>query len=225
MVGIEQHAVDALAVHHGKPRVRVVAARRAALRVGDLTAGEEPRGVHLDAAERAELAAQRLERPPVDEQHLVALGVAADPDGSVSVRRVDVAEPGVGRLQHVAIRIHHGSLRLDRHGRLLSPALRAITVPYPERSAGAVGRDRTRGEEVAMAHQFRYLFTPLRVGGLTLKNRIYSSGHAEAMAEDGRPGERLRRYHEAKARGGCALTIFGGSIERPPLVAGRGVEA
>ena len=147
--GIEQHTVDALAVHHGKPGVRVVAARRAALRVGDLTAGEEPRGVHLDAAQRAELSAQRLERSPVDDQHLVALVVVADPDGSVSVHRIDVAEPGVGRLQHVAIRIHHGSLRLDRHGRLLSPALRAITVPYPERSAGAVGRDRTRGEEVA----------------------------------------------------------------------------
>jgi len=33
-----------------------------------------------------------------------------------------------------------------------------------------------------MAHEFKYLFTPIRVGRLTLKNRIYSSGHAEAMA-------------------------------------------
>ena len=62
-----------------------------------------------------------------------------------------------------------------------------------------------------MAYEFQSLFTPIQVGRLTLKNRIYSSGHAEAMAEDGRPTERLRRYHEAKARGGCALTIFGGS--------------
>ncbi len=62
-----------------------------------------------------------------------------------------------------------------------------------------------------MAPELRSLFSPIQVGGLTLKNRIYSSGHAEAMAEGGRPGERLRRYHEAKARGGCALTIFGGS--------------
>src|SRR5437899_8702832 len=36
------------------------------------------------------------------------------------------------------------------------------------------------------------------------------------MAEGGRPGERLRRYHEAKARGGCALTIFGGSSSVHP---------
>jgi len=66
------------------------------------------------------------------------------------------------------------------------------------------------------AHELRSLFTPTRVGSVTLKNRIYSSGHAEAMAEHGRPTERLRRYHEAKARGGCALTIFGGSSSVHP---------
>src|SRR5262245_42436629 len=62
----------------------------------------------------------------------------------------------------------------------------------------------------------RSLFTPIRVGAIALKNRIYSSGHAEAMAVDGRPSDRLRRYHEAKARGGCALTIFGGSSSVHP---------
>jgi dimethylglycine catabolism A len=67
-----------------------------------------------------------------------------------------------------------------------------------------------------MAHEFRALFTPIEIGSLTLSNRIYSSGHAEAMAENGRPTERLRRYHEAKARGGCALTIFGGSSSVHP---------
>src|SRR4029434_529369 len=67
-----------------------------------------------------------------------------------------------------------------------------------------------------MAYEFHSLFTPIHVGRLMLKNRIYSSGHAEPMAEDGRPTERLRRYHEAKARGGCALTIFGGSSSVPP---------
>src|SRR6266566_5304882 len=67
-----------------------------------------------------------------------------------------------------------------------------------------------------MASDLRSLFSPITVGRLTLKNRIYSSGHAEAMADGGRPGERLRRYHEAKARGGCALTIFGGSSSVHP---------
>jgi mycofactocin system FadH/OYE family oxidoreductase 2 len=36
------------------------------------------------------------------------------------------------------------------------------------------------------------------------------------MADSGRPGDRLTRYHEAKARGGCALTIFGGSSSVHP---------
>jgi mycofactocin system FadH/OYE family oxidoreductase 2 len=67
-----------------------------------------------------------------------------------------------------------------------------------------------------MAHAFRYLFTPFRVGRLTLKNRMYSTGHAEALAEDGLPGPRLRAYHEAKARGGVALTIVGGSTSVHP---------
>jgi dimethylglycine catabolism A len=67
-----------------------------------------------------------------------------------------------------------------------------------------------------MAYEFRYLFTPIRVGSLALKNRIVSTAHAEAMAEDGKPGPRLRVYHEAKARGGAALTIIGGSTSVHP---------
>src|SRR5881409_604174 len=67
-----------------------------------------------------------------------------------------------------------------------------------------------------MASELRSLFSPIQVGRLTLKNRIYSSGHAEAMAEGGRPTARLARYHEAKAQGGCALTIFGGSSSVHP---------
>src|SRR5215471_3353828 len=67
-----------------------------------------------------------------------------------------------------------------------------------------------------MQHEFRHLFTPCRIGGLTLKNRIFSTAHAEAMAEDGKPGARLRAYHESKARGGAALTIIGGSTSIHP---------
>ncbi len=67
-----------------------------------------------------------------------------------------------------------------------------------------------------MPHGFRHLFTPLQVGGLALKNRIFSTGHAEAMAEAGKAGPQLRAYHEAKARGGAALTIVGGSTSVHP---------
>jgi len=67
-----------------------------------------------------------------------------------------------------------------------------------------------------MPNGWRRLFSPLTVGGLTLKNRIFSTGHAEAMAEDGKPSPRLVAYHEAKARGGAALTIVGGSTSVHP---------
>ena len=64
------------------------------------------------------------------------------------------------------------------------------------------------------------LFEPLTIGHLRLRNRIMSTSHAPAYAEDGMPKERYRRYHEEKARGGLALTMFGGSstvsIDSPP---------
>ena len=58
---------------------------------------------------------------------------------------------------------------------------------------------------------FEHLFTPITIGNVRLKNRIYSSGHIPAYAEDGYPGARYRDYHVEKAKGGVGLTIFGGS--------------
>lgn len=54
---------------------------------------------------------------------------------------------------------------------------------------------------------FPNLFSPLRVGGVTLKNRILSSGHDTVMAEDGRVTDRLVAYHEARAAGGVGLIV------------------
>ncbi|MCL4139417.1 UNVERIFIED_CONTAM: hypothetical protein GTU68_026111 [Idotea baltica] len=58
---------------------------------------------------------------------------------------------------------------------------------------------------------YKALFTPFTLGSLRLKNRIISTSHAPAYAEDGMPGERYQRYHEEKAKGGLALTMFGGA--------------
>jgi 2,4-dienoyl-CoA reductase-like NADH-dependent reductase (Old Yellow Enzyme family) len=60
------------------------------------------------------------------------------------------------------------------------------------------------------------LFQPLRIKHLTLKNRIMSTSHASGMDDDGMPAERYQRYHEEKARGGLALTMFGGSSNVAP---------
>ncbi|MBV8915348.1 MAG: N-methylproline demethylase, partial [Acetobacteraceae bacterium] len=55
------------------------------------------------------------------------------------------------------------------------------------------------------------LLQPLTIGHLTLKNRVMSTSHAAGLQEDGMPKERYQAYHEEKARGGIALTMFGGS--------------
>ena len=60
------------------------------------------------------------------------------------------------------------------------------------------------------------LLRPFRLKHLTLKNRIMSTSHACGLVEDGMPSERYQRYHEAKARGGLALTMFGGSSNVSP---------
>ena len=60
------------------------------------------------------------------------------------------------------------------------------------------------------------LLRPFRLKHLTLKNRIMSTSHACGLADGGMPSERYQRYHEAKARGGVALTMFGGSSNVSP---------
>ena len=55
------------------------------------------------------------------------------------------------------------------------------------------------------------LLQPFRLRGLTLRNRVLSTAHAPGYAEGGRPALRYQRYHEEKAKGGLALTMFGGS--------------
>ncbi len=60
------------------------------------------------------------------------------------------------------------------------------------------------------------LLQPLRIKHLTLKNRIMSTSHASGMEIDGMPVDRYQAYHAAKARGGIALTMFGGSSNVAP---------
>ena len=60
------------------------------------------------------------------------------------------------------------------------------------------------------------LFEPLRLKGLTLRNRIMSTSHSCGLNDAGMPAERYQAYHEEKARGGLALTMFGGSSNVAP---------
>lgn len=60
------------------------------------------------------------------------------------------------------------------------------------------------------------LLQPLKVGHVTLKNRIMSTSHACGLDKDGYPQEAYQAYHEEKAKGGLALTMFGGSSNVAP---------
>src|SRR5262249_27203675 len=55
------------------------------------------------------------------------------------------------------------------------------------------------------------LLQPFQLKHLTLRNRFMSTAHEPAYTEDGMPKERYRLYHAEKAKGGIALTMFGGS--------------
>ena len=55
------------------------------------------------------------------------------------------------------------------------------------------------------------LLQPFSLRHLTLKNRIMSTSHTMLYSVDGAPQQRYQLYHEEKAKGGIALTMFGGS--------------
>ncbi len=55
--------------------------------------------------------------------------------------------------------------------------------------------------------QFPHLFSPLRIGRVTVANRISFSAHLTNLAENGLPTERLTDYLVARARGGAGLII------------------
>ncbi len=55
---------------------------------------------------------------------------------------------------------------------------------------------------------FSHLFTPHKIRGLEIKNRIFSSAHQTILAQNGSPGEDMVAYHEARAKGGTGLIIM-----------------
>jgi mycofactocin system FadH/OYE family oxidoreductase 2 len=58
-----------------------------------------------------------------------------------------------------------------------------------------------------MYGQFKYLFSPLRIGSITVPNRISFSAHLTNLAEDNLPSERQAYYLAERARGGAGLII------------------
>jgi 2,4-dienoyl-CoA reductase (NADPH2) len=54
---------------------------------------------------------------------------------------------------------------------------------------------------------YRYLFSPLRLGPLTVRNRIVFAAHLTNYATDGMPSEQHAAYYAARAAGGAGLII------------------
>ncbi|HMB75795.1 MAG TPA: hypothetical protein VKN76_05320, partial [Kiloniellaceae bacterium] len=55
---------------------------------------------------------------------------------------------------------------------------------------------------------FEKLFSPFTIRDLTLRNRIFSTGHMTNLVRDGSPSADLAAYHAARARGGAGLIIM-----------------
>ncbi len=55
--------------------------------------------------------------------------------------------------------------------------------------------------------QYTYLWRPLQLGPVTVRNRIVFAAHLTNYAEDGMPSEQHAAYYEARARGGAGLII------------------
>ena len=57
------------------------------------------------------------------------------------------------------------------------------------------------------SRRYPLLFSPIKVGPITLENRIVFSAHLTNYAEDGLPTDQHAAYYAARAAGGAGLVI------------------
>jgi len=55
--------------------------------------------------------------------------------------------------------------------------------------------------------KYRYLFSPLKIGPITVRNRVVFSAHLTNYAENGLPSEQHAAYFAARAKGGAGMII------------------
>jgi mycofactocin system FadH/OYE family oxidoreductase 2 len=60
-----------------------------------------------------------------------------------------------------------------------------------------------------MNPQFPHLLEPIKLGGVTVKNRVIITGHTTNFSENGIPTDKDVAYYEARARGGAGLIVIG----------------
>ena len=67
---------------------------------------------------------------------------------------------------------------------------------------------------------YPHLFSPLRIGGVTVRNRIMQTAHVKLFAHDGVDSQRNVDYQVARARGGAGLLITGNRVVHPTSTTG-----
>jgi 2,4-dienoyl-CoA reductase-like NADH-dependent reductase (Old Yellow Enzyme family)/thioredoxin reductase len=80
----------------------------------------------------------------------------------------------------------------------------ALGLPFRNAAAAA----KLPGKEISRGNgnpYFPHLFTPLKIGTFTVRNRILSTAHYTGFGEQGLPSDRHRHYWGSKARGGIGL--------------------
>ena len=74
-----------------------------------------------------------------------------------------------------------------------------------------------------MAHEFfPNIFTPLRLGPITLKNRIFISSHNNGMALNDMIDDRMIAYYRRRAQAGVALIVTGATAVHRTSYSGNG---
>ncbi|MBI2866594.1 MAG: FAD-dependent oxidoreductase [Chloroflexi bacterium] len=78
-----------------------------------------------------------------------------------------------------------------------------------------------------MAVEFKYLFTPLKIGPVTVRNRLMTTAHMSMLVDPIVPlgpgfyGERYACYQAERAKGGIGLIIYGQVAVHPSTVSGH----
>jgi 2,4-dienoyl-CoA reductase-like NADH-dependent reductase (Old Yellow Enzyme family) len=77
-----------------------------------------------------------------------------------------------------------------------------------------------------MAQQFKYLFSPIKIGPVSVRNRIVSTPHLTFFfSDDGLATEKMAYYHAEKSKGGVGLTVIDATTAVPePHVAFKVVQ-
>lgn len=71
-----------------------------------------------------------------------------------------------------------------------------------------------------MASRYPYLFSPLAIGSVTVRNRILQTAHVKLFSDGGIDSQRNIDYQVARARGGAGLLITGNRLVHPTSTTG-----